>query len=724
VSQKLLDRTTTETTLSVHGMTCAACVARVEAGIARVPGVVSVAVNLATRQAAIRHQAGADLTDALITAIDHAGYSGQPVDRIEPLPPLWPIIAALAAAAPLVAPMLLELFGITWALPAWAQAVIAAPVQFVLAAPFYRAAWAAVRHGTATMDVLVVVGTGAAYGLSLYLWLAGHLDHGGHLYFEAAVVVIALVLLGRRLESRARRRMGDAVAALRALAPSEVLLRSPDGSTREVDAAILEPGMVILVRPGERIGADGVVIEGDSTVDEALITGEARPVAKSPGSAVIGGAINGEAMLAVRISAVGADSALGRITREVERAQGSKAPIQAQVDRVSAVFVPAVLLIAGATSAGWLIAGAPAEAAIIHAVAVLVIACPCALGLATPTALMAGIGVGARHGILIRDIAMLERAPAITVMAFDKTGTLTEGRPTLAAWSGDSATPLLAAAVEASSHHPFARALSDHAATVSDPVPAASSVTALPGRGIAAEVAGRHLRLGSTRLMTESGVAVDTDRAADWQQRGWSIAWLAEVRPHTRLIGGLAFEDRLRPSSATAVRALQDKGIEAVMLTGDTEAAAAGVARDLGITTVAAGLLPAEKAAWIAAQHTAGRKVAMVGDGINDAPALATADISIAVAGGTDAALNAAAVALARPDPLLAVAVLDLARRITSKIHQNLGWAFGYNLVGIPLAAFGLLSPMVAGAAMAFSSVSVVLSALMLNRWRPPADHG
>ncbi len=777
---------------AVDGMSCTACAGRVERALRAVPGVAEASVNMATEVASVRSEVPLPF-DGLQAAVQKAGYAARAPDVPAPTPVsdavAWrPVIVAGALSIPLLLPMLAGVAGLSWAWPAWLQFLLATPVQFWFGARFYAGAWRALRGGSANMDVLVALGTSAAYGLSLYEWGAGSGMHGmapQHLYFEAAAVVITLVMLGKRLEARAKRQTTQALRALQALQPATARVRSAGGDS-DIAIAQLRVDDVLVVRPGERFAADGVVTEGESHVDEALITGESLPVARGPGGRITGGAINGEGLLLVRVTAVGAESTLARIVRLVETAQEKKAPIQHLVDRVSAVFVPVVCVAALCTLLGWGFGGGDWQRAVLNAVAVLVIACPCALGLATPTALMAGTGVAARHGILIKDAEALEIAHDVSLVAFDKTGTLTEGKPMLVACvavDGDGARLLaLTAAVQGGSAHPLAQAVMAMARSTKARVPPASAQRAVPGRGVCARVRmppdagakadvrlaeaiaasaimsarqsaglspgtglavdaeraiaplGREmeLRLGSARWMAELGVELAPlmARAVELQALGRTVSWLADVTGDTpRLLGLLAFGDRLRDGAIDAVLRLQSQGVRTVIISGDGHASAEGVAQLLGITEVHAEVLPGEKASLLASLRSLsiddkrrGRhrpvRVAMVGDGINDAPALAAADIGIAMASGADVAMEAAGITLMRPDPRLVADALDISRRCVAKIRQNLFWAFAYNVAGIGLAAAGLLSPMVAGAAMAFSSVSVVTNALTLRRWK------
>ncbi len=722
--------------LQIGGMTCASCVGRVEKALRQVPGVLSAEVNLATETAEVQ-VAGTAGSAPLIAAVIKAGYAASELaqDASATAPKgvaWWPIALAAVLSAPLTLPMLGMLFGREWMLPGGWQLALATPVQFWLGWRFYVAGFKAVRAGTGNMDLLVAIGTSAAYGLSLYQWL----QHGmAHLYFEASAVVITLVLLGKWLEARAKRQTTEAIRALNALRPDTARVRQ-GGEDRELPVAQVRLGDLVVVRPGERLPVDGDIVEGATQVDESLITGESLPVNKHAGDHVTGGAINGEGLILVKTTAIGAESTLARIVRLVESAQAKKAPIQRLVDQVSAVFVPVVLVIALLTLMGWGLTTGHWETAILNAVAVLVIACPCALGLATPTAIMAGTGVAARHGILIKDAEALEIAHQVRMVAFDKTGTLTQGHPELVVLEpfGETRETVLAlsAAIQSGSEHPLARAVTRRAQEEASPVWTATEVRAVAGRGMSAVVQGRQLRLGSPRFMQELGVDLSpmTARAQALEAEGRTVSWLADVSAQVgtqvsaqpRLLGLLAFGDTLKPSAAAAVARLHALGIGSALLTGDNAGSAKAVARQLGIDIVHSQVLPEDKARLIAElgqnPKTHGGRVAMVGDGINDAPALAAADVGIAMSTGTDVAMHAAGITLMRGDPALVADAIDISRRTYAKIRQNLFWAFVYNVVGIPLAALGLLNPVIAGAAMAFSSVSVVSNALLLRRWK------
>ncbi|WGS54622.1 heavy metal translocating P-type ATPase [Paraburkholderia sp. D15] len=773
------------TELAIGGMTCTSCAMRVEKALAKVPGVTGASVNLATETASVSLSgAGFDTdasADALIAAVKKAGYEAQliaspdggavdePVtlaDRADRLADhaasatpsasladrkrdqsrreLAAVLASAALTLPLVVPMVAEWFGAHVMLAPWLQFALASVVQFVFGARFYRAAFRAVRAGAGNMDLLVALGTSAAYGISVYE-LATHPGDMMHLYFEASAVVITLVRFGKWLEARAKRQTTDAIRALNALRPDRARIRVGT-EEREVPLAQVRVGTVVIVRPGERVPVDGAVLEGRTHIDESLITGESLPVPKQPADKVTAGSINGEGAIAVTTTAIGAETTLARIIRLVESAQAEKAPIQRLVDRVSEIFVPAILALAVLTLVGWLIAGAGGETAILNAVAVLVIACPCALGLATPAAIMAGTGVAARHGVLIKDAEALETAHRVTLVAFDKTGTLTLGQPSVTAFEAigpirrDEALAL-AAAVQRHSEHPLARAVvaayeaaSHHRADADESVQAkaphspgalqaSSSARAVAGRGVEAVVDGRTLALGSTRWLNELGITLPPEasaRAAELEAAGNTVSWLMQRDAHApAALALIAFGDTVKPTAREAIRRLAQMGIQSVLVTGDNHGSAASVAQALGITEFHAGVLPDDKARVIRdLKIRSAGIVAMAGDGINDAPALAAADIGIAMATGTDVAMHAAGITLMRGDPALVADAIDISRKTWRKIQQNLFWAFFYNLIGIPLAAFGLLNPMLAGAAMAFSSVSVVTNALLLRTWR------
>ncbi len=729
--------TISELDIGIGGMTCASCVSRVEKALAKVPGVSAATVNLATETARI-HFAPADQMEAkLRRAVRDAGYepvaANAAIDAPDASP--WagfmPVAIGLALSAPLALPMVGDLFGKHWMLPAWAQFVLATPVQFILGARFYKAAWGAVKAMSGNMDLLVAIGTTAGWLLSMWLWLTAEPDTMLHLYFEGSAIVITLVLLGKWLETRAKRQTTSAIRALHALKPEIAHLIGLDG---EVDVPIAEVlvGDKLVVRPGERLPVDGVLLEGHSQVDESMLTGESVPVSKEPDSKLTGGSINGDGRLVMQVKAVGSETVLSHIIRLVEDAQAAKAPIQRLVDQVSAVFVPVVLGIALVTLLGWWLTGHSFELAVIRAVAVLIIACPCALGLATPTAIMAGTGVAAKYGMLIKDAQALELAHKVDVIAFDKTGTLTMGKPRLTAFALADATTdeaqllSMAASLQSGSEHPLARAVVDAAKARDLPIPSPDNVRAVPGRGSEGEVGTDSYLIGSLRWMQELRIDLGAlaSQAADLQQQGATVSAMAQrTTAGLTLKALMAFGDEPKPGAKEALALLRQRGIKTIMVSGDNRGAAETMARRLGLRPeegeVMSEVLPGDKAALIAKLKEGGHTVAMVGDGVNDAPALAAADVGMAMSNGTDVAMHAAGITLMRGDPALVAAALDISDRTVAKIRQNLFWAFAYNVAGIPLAAFGYLNPVVAGAAMALSSVSVMSNALLLKRWKP-----
>jgi Cu+-exporting ATPase len=750
--------------IGIGGMTCASCVGRVEKALQRVPGVQSAAVNLATESARIRFAEdaarSASMEALLRRAVRDAGYEPKAADAAIDAPDAgaWagfaPVALGLALCAPLVLPMLGDLLGQHWMLSSLWQFALATPVQFVLGARFYVGAWHALKNGSGTMDLLVALGTTAGWALSVWLWLSAPAGAMVHLYFEGSALVISLVLLGKWLEARAKRQTTSAIRALHALRPERAHLLRAEG---EVDVPVAEVlvGDTLVVKPGERFAVDGVLTDGATQVDESMLTGESLPVAKEAGAKVTGGSINGEGRVLVRVSAVGAQTMLSNIIRLVEDAQAAKAPIQRMVDQVSAVFVPVVLLLALATLLGWWLTGHSFELALIRAVAVLVIACPCALGLATPVAIMAGTGVAAKYGILIKDAQALELAHKVNVVAFDKTGTLTVGRPQLKALlapgaaAADASTPMdasllqICASLQSGSEHPLAHAVLERASAQGLALLPLADARAVSGRGTEGLVDGQHYALGSLRWMQElqaqplpvspAGEAFATQASA-LELEGASVSALAEHHDGVWTLRALlAFADEPKPGAQEAIAQLRARGIRTVMVSGDNWGAARAMARRVGLDAspgsveVLAEVLPGDKAAKITAlkgDAHARFTVAMVGDGVNDAPALAAADVGMAMSnvdgGGTDVAMHAAGITLMRGEPRLVAAALDISSRTVAKIRQNLFWAFFYNVAGIPLAAFGYLNPVLAGGAMALSSVSVMTNALLLKRWKGP----
>jgi len=770
--------------IGIGGMTCASCVARVEKALKKVPGVQDATVNLATESARIVVAPGEQIEARLRRAVRDAGYEPRAADAAvmaedaSPWAGFAPVAFGLALSAPLVLPMVGNLFGQQWMLPAWLQFALATPVQFILGAHFYKAGWHALKALTGNMDLLVSIGTTAGWALSMWLWLTAAPGAMVHLYFEGSALVITLVMLGKWLEVRAKRQTTSAIRALHALRPEVAHLIGLDGEV-EVPVAEVLVGDRLVVKPGERFPVDGVLLEGQTQVDESMLTGEPLPVEKHAGqgagvdpmATLTGGSINGEGRVVMQVRAVGSETVLAHIIRLVEDAQAAKAPIQRMVDQVSAVFVPVVLVIALVTLLSWWLSGHPFEQSLIYAVAVLVIACPCALGLATPVAIMAGTGVAAQHGILIKDAQALELAHKVDIVAFDKTGTLTVGRPKLTALQvvkdtaqastgaaqdnmEEDAVLKIAASLQSGSEHPLARAVVMAAREKGLAIDAPDNVRAVPGRGTEGEVGVRSFLIGSLRWMEELHIDLSAmaGEAAALQAQGATVSAMAErTTQGLTLRALLAFGDEPKPGAKEALAALRARGIKTIMISGDNRGAAEAMARRLGLRPeegeVLAEVLPGDKAAKVIALkeggHTSFRRaapkkispfggqrstrsdkrgghvVAMVGDGVNDAPALAAADVGMAMGNGTDVAMHAAGITLMRGDPLLVAAALDISDRTVAKIRQNLFWAFAYNVAGIPLAALGFLNPVVAGAAMAMSSVSGMSNALLLKRWKP-----
>ncbi len=725
--------------IGIHGMTCASCVGRAERALKKVPGVQEVSVNLATESARVMVQGSEQIEARLRRAVRDAGYEPVAANAAIDAPneSLWagfsPVAIGLLLSAPLMLPMLGSLWGQHWMLPAWLQFVLATPVQFVLGARFFKAGWHSLKSLSGNMDLLVAIGTTAGWTLSVWLWLTAPAGQVPHLYFEGSAVVVTLVLLGKWLEARAKRQTTSAIRALHALRPETAHLLGLDG---EVDVPIDEvlAGDELVVRPGERFAVDGVVLEGMSQVDESMLTGEPLPVSKVVNDKVTGGTLNGDGRVVVRVTATGVDTVLASIIRLVEDAQAAKAPIQRLVDKVSSVFVPVVLVIALITFLGWWLSGQAFEVAVVNAVTVLVIACPCALGLATPAAIMAGTGVAAHFGILIKDAQALELAHKAQVVVFDKTGTLTVGQARLIEFAvtqglNQSSMLAIAAALQSGSGHPLARAVVQAANEQQLTLPSLGQLQSTPGKGLRGQVSGDDYLIGSLRWMQELGVALDPFEAQlqRLQTSGATLAVMAEQTPTgLTAVALMAFGDEPKAGAVATITALRARGIRVLMLSGDNATAAQAMAQRVGLqpSEVISEVLPRDKAAHIAALRQQGQTVVMVGDGVNDAPALAAADVGMAMAnvgGGTDVAMHAAGITLMRGDLALVAAALDISDRTVAKIRQNLFWAFIYNVAGIPLAALGYLNPIVAGAAMAMSSVSVMSNALLLKRWKPKA---
>jgi Cu+-exporting ATPase len=722
----------------IGGMTCSACSTRVEKALRAVSGVTEANVNLALERADIKAVPGATTLQALADAVGRAGYQARlssaaadrekadeehrARDQAELRREFLQLAAAIALTTPLVAQMVAMAAGLNLHLMPYMEVLLATPVQFICGWRFYRGAYKALKAKSGNMDVLVTLGTTAAYVYSWYLIYALGEHAHGRLYFEASAVVITLVMLGKYLEARAKRGTTAAIRQLMDLRPQTARVRRADGSEAEVPVAEVRSGDLVIVRPGERVPVDGKVVAGRSELDESLITGESLPVEKTAGAGVTGGAINGTGLLEVQATAVGEDSTLSRIIRMVENAQAGKAPVQRLVDQISAVFVPVVIVIALVAFGGWMIADGNFEHALIAAVSVLVIACPCALGLATPTAIMTGTGAAARSGILIKDVESLERAHRVDAVIFDKTGTLTEGRPRLVSVhtvrGSEDDLLRLAASVQQGSEHPLARALLDRAAEQQLALAPVEDFQSHTGRGVSGKVAGREILIGNAPFMAERRVdaSAESARAAEWQAQAWTVIWVADDQG---VLGIMGITDPLRAQSRDAIRALEAMGVRTMLLSGDALPVAKEIARQAGVSDARGEVRPDEKARVVEELSAQGFVVGMIGDGINDAPALAAADVGIAMGTGTDIAMETAGITLMRPDPRLVAGAIAASRATFRKIRQNLFWAFIYNVIGIPLAALGMLSPAIAGAAMALSSVSVVSNSLLLRRWQP-----
>jgi Cu+-exporting ATPase len=731
-----------EVTLSLGGLHCAACVNRVERALRQVPGVSRAQVNLATRQAKVHFDPRQTGVDSLRRAVTEAGYEVESWAEKPPPPPPPELEARLFRRRVLIAfalslPVFLGHLGpdvphkLGMSHDLWNRLLLGltTPVLFYSGASFFRGALNAARHGAATMDTLVALGTTAAYGYSAWITFFPHtVAPPGTMpavYFDTTAMIITFILLGRWLEARSRGRASEAIRRLFALAPPTARVRR-DGTEVEVPLAEVAVGDLVTVRPGEKVPVDGVVIEGLSSVDESLLTGESLPAAKEPGAEVWGGTLNQRGFLVFRATRVGEDMVLSQIIKLVEEAQSGKAPIQRLADRVAGIFVPVVMALAALTFLGWFLLG-PAPAltpALVNMVAVLIIACPCALGLATPTAVMVGTGRGAELGILLRGGEPLERAYRLTTLVFDKTGTLTQGRPHITEIESLAGRPVpeilaLAAALEEKSEHPLAEAVLRAAREQGLTLPPIEDFEAVPGLGVRARSGGHMVLLGNLAFLRREGLAGEAlaARQARLAQAGRTPIFLVE---HGVPQGVLVAADTLKPGAREAVAALRDMGLTLHLLSGDTRETVAAVAAEVGIEKVMAEVLPGDKAQKIKELQAAGEVVAMVGDGVNDAPALAQADVGIALGTGADVALEAADLTLIRDDLTLIPGALGLSRQMMRIIRQNLFWAFCYNAVAIPAAALGYLSPALAALAMALSSVSVVTNSLRLRSFRLP----
>lgn len=712
---------------ALSGMTCAACAARIEKVLSRLPGVDG-SVNFATETAAVQLTPGLAEAQDIIDAVRAAGFgaellrAGARDEEKGRRAARWQaefhrFLISSVLTLPLIAQMpAMFVGGIHDLVPRGVQLLLATPVQFWIGWRFYVGAWKSLRGGSANMDVLVALGTSMAYLWSIFVTLAGR--HDLHVYFEASATIITLVLLGKLLEARAKARAGEAIEALVKLQPQTARIER-EGRVIEVPVAQLQTGDVFLVRAGDAMPVDGMVIEGESSANEAMLTGESMPVDKRAGDRVFAATINGAGLLRCRASGVGEATLLAGIIRMVAQAQGSKAPVQRLADRIAAIFVPTVCAIALATFSFWWWRGG-FETALVNAVAVLVIACPCALGLAVPTAIMVGTGRGAAAGILVKNAEALERAEHVKVLVVDKTGTLTVGRPTVTDLVGLAAdeTELLrlAASLEQASAHPLALAIVELAGQRGVVLSLPTGLQAIAGGGVCGTIDGVEYILGSPRFVRERGVAVSEDATGPLADAGKTLVVLGcRGAP----VGIIAVADSLRDGTRAAISRLVGAGVRVVMLTGDNSQTARAVAREAGVAEFEAEVLPADKARRVEALKSPAGLVGMAGDGINDAPALAAADVSFAIGSGADVAMEAADMTLVKSDLAGVADAIELSRATLSKIRQNLFFAFVYNALGIPLAALGLLNPVIAGAAMAMSSVSVVSNSLLLRRWRP-----
>jgi Cu+-exporting ATPase len=741
-------------TVDIEGMTCASCVSRIEQALEKIPDIEKASVNLATEQARIRIRVGSSLSiEEVIKAIQKTGYDAHPHSALQSLnrtnSPTWnadgriSVILSFLFSAPLIAPMLLMPFGIHWSLNGWWQLLLATPVQFILGWRFYRAGYKALHSGTGNMDLLIAIGTSAAYGLSLYLLLTNPSSHIQEFYFEGAAVIISMVLLGKWLEARAKKQTSEAIRVLQKLWPQEAKVLDANQAVDSFQSAHYQtipieellPGDRVIVFPGERIPVDGVILSGTSHVDESLLTGESNPIKKVVQSNVIGGSMNGDGVLLIEAQAVGIDSVLSKIILLVEEAQTQKAPIQKLVDQISAYFVPAILVIAVITGiANWLFLDSIATA-ILRSVSVLVIACPCALGLATPAAIMAGTGMAARFGILIKDPQVLELAHRINVVAFDKTGTLTIGEPRLLeiiplSNQMEIAQILAAAAgLQLGSEHPLAKAVINDANTKGISPTSVTDSKAITGIGIEAKMMDglwkdHVLVLQSIEsLRSETAFEGIKNQVNSILTTGHTVSVL-RIKDSSTFIAAFLFGDEIKKNAKAVISALHQLHVKTAMISGDHLAAATVVGKSIGIDEIYAPVMPGNKAKIIqdlksSANDQNRHWVAMVGDGINDAPALASADVGMAMATGTDVAIQSAGITLMHGDLALVPSALDISKRTWNKIQQNLFWAFIFNTAGIPLAATGYLSPMIAGSAMALSSIFVLSNALLLKSWSP-----
>lgn len=713
--------------LTIQGMSCASCVNRIETGLKKEAGIIDASVNLATEKARLEYNDQELTPKKIVKMIKGLGYEASEVNEIKSnkeiksAPQKWYVLVSAMLTIPLVLPMMLGKWGHGFMLNPWLQLALATPVQFIFGLPFYHSAWSALKHRTGNMDLLVAIGTSSAFGLSLY-----ELNRqSDHLYFESSTVVITLVLLGKFLEAKAKKQTSEAIRSLQNLRPQKAIVKNGD---QYIEKPVEEVKLydVVMVKPGETIPVDGEIVEGETQVNESLVTGESLPVSKKQGDRVVTASLNGEAPILVRVTALGSETMLAKIIRLVEDAQAEKAPIQRLVDKLSSFFVPSVLFIAlltllltGLFTTNW-------EHAILNAVAVLVIACPCALGLATPTSIMVGTGIAARSGILIRDAEALEATQAVRTIIFDKTGTLTEGKPSVTTLFtskiGHDEFLSLVASIQTGSSHPLAKAVVEEAEKRKISFRPAIAMKTIPGKGIEARLNEKNYVITNKAILKNYNCQ-EINEAIICEKKGESISYLIDT-DLKEIVGFIGFKDNLKRNSEQTIRTLKALGIRTMMITGDNQGSADRVALELGIDDVTAEVLPEQKAKIIEEHQLKGEIVAMVGDGINDAPALALSDVGIAMANGTDVAMNSASITLMRGDPLLIADAILISKKTYKKIQQNLFWAFIYNVIGIPLAAIGYLNPMIAGLAMAMSSICVVMNSLLLRRWKPQKNEG
>ncbi len=711
--------------LQIVGMRCASCSSRLEKALNQLPEVTAV-VNLATEKASVSFNPGVTDVDALIRTVRDTGFdahvardfAAEKADRLKAFEQeKLRFYIALGLISPMLLEMLLMLFDLHLPIPTWMQWLLATPVQFWIGARFYRGAWGSLKHGSGNMDLLVALGTSAAYFLSVAIVL---FDIHQPVYFESSAVLITLVLMGKLLEMQAKAKASDAIEKLIQLQP-KIAHVERDGQVLDVPAGSLRPDDIFIVRPGEHVPVDGVVLDGTSALDESMLTGESMPQAKHANDKVYAATLNHQGVIKCRATAVGSHTQLAAVVRMVEQAQGSKAPIQKLADKISGIFVPIVLVLAVITFFIWLLVEGNFSYSIITAVSLLVIACPCALGLATPITIVVASGLAAREGILVKDAAALERAHQLSVLVLDKTGTLTEGKPVITSLRPSTASSvdellLIAASLAQHSTHPLSAAIKEYAAEQATlPLPV-TEFNEDPGNGLRGNLNGTSYLLGSPGYVTQQGIALDGPSILALQKQGKTVIAVAREQV---LLGYIAIADKIRPSSSLAVARLRKMGIRVVLLSGDNQATAQAIAHQAGIEEFIAEVSPQDKARYITSLKSPNTVVGMVGDGINDAPALAEADVSFAMKNGSDIAIEAADLTLMRNDLNSVADAIDLSHVTMGKIRQNLFFAFAYNVLGIPLAGLGLLNPMIAGGAMAMSSVSVVSNALLLKQWKP-----